>query len=87
MGHKKVKNNQISPADEDRKSSRKSLIRKPKRSIRVEDTEERNFDLSDGAPGAILLDYRVELLEGADLNLKGRYSQSKILQPCTQNCA
>ena len=70
MGNNKGRKNKISPAKEDRQSSGKSLLRKPKRSIRGEDTEERNFDPNDGAPGAVLLDYRAELLEGADLNLK-----------------
>jgi hypothetical protein len=70
MGNNKGRKNKISPAEEDRQSSGKSLLRKPKRSIRGEDTEERNFDPNDGAPGAVLLDYRAELLEGADLNLK-----------------
>ena len=70
MTDKKVKKNQVSPSKDDRASSSKSLLRKPKRSIRVQDAEERTFNPSDGDPGTVLAEYRAELLEGADLNLK-----------------
>ena len=70
MTDKKVKKNQVAPSKDDRVSSSKSLLRNPKRSIRVQDVEERTFKPSDGDPGTILAEYRAELLEGADLNLK-----------------
>ena len=83
---KKVKSDKISPVEKDQESSGKSLLRKPKRSIRVEDTEERTFDPSDGTPGAVLLDYRAELLEGADLNLKGGTIIFSLALKTARNC-